>query len=68
MKVKTYSMNNMSHRDIMNVVRMINALGYGPSDYRVVYFGSHKAELKVVNKDLHWFLKSASRLARSKGA
>jgi len=67
MKVKTYSMRNMKHRDIMNIVRMANQLGFGPKDYRVVYFGSHNAELKVMNRELHWFLKSAARLERIKG-
>jgi len=51
----------------MNVVRMVNQLGFGPRDYRVVYFGSHDAELKVVNRELHWFLKSAARLERISG-
>ena len=66
MKIKTYSFSGMKQRDVVNLLNVINNLGFGPSDYRVVYFGSHSEELKVVNQELHWMLKSISKLKRRK--
>jgi hypothetical protein len=64
MKAKTYSMSSMKHRDAINLVNTLNALGFGPNDYRIVSYGSHMQELKVSNRDLHWILKSLLRLER----
>jgi hypothetical protein len=66
LRVKTYSLGDMKQRDIVNLLNAINMLGFGAQDYRVVYFGSHSKELKVTNQELHWVLKSMSKLRRVK--
>lgn len=56
----------MGDRDVINLATAIAKMGYSQEDYRVVHFGSHQAELKVTNKELHWLLKSMSKLVRQK--
>ena len=66
MKIKSYSMSKMKDRDITNLLVVMNEWGYGSNDFRVVHFGSHGVELKVMSQELHWKLKSLSRLERIK--
>ncbi len=66
MKIKSYSLSNMKNRDIVNMLNTINKMGYGPDDYRIVHFGSHASELKVMNQELHWMLKSMTKMDRQK--
>ena len=63
--VKTYKMKRMKRRDVDNLREAIRALGFSTKDYKIVYYGSHNAELKVVSRDLHWILKSLSKLERA---
>lgn len=66
MKIKSYSLEHMKDRDVANLMCVINELGFGPGDFRVIHFGSHSSELKIMNKELHWKLKSMSKLQRMK--
>ena len=66
MKIKTYSLEDMKERDLEALFQLIYMLGFSSSDYRVVYFGSHSKELKIMNSELHWVLKSISKLRRVK--
>ena len=68
MKVKTYSLEDMKDRDMINLFKVIHALGYGPESFRIVYFGSHSREMKVIDQELHWTLKSLSKLTRLKSS
>ena len=65
-KIKTYKLAGLKPRDIANVQHAISELGFGPNDYKIVHYGSHHAELKVTSKELHWMLKSISKLERTK--
>ena len=67
MRIKTYSMSSMNDRDVINMFNVFSTLGFGPMDFRVVHFGSHMTELKVMSKELNWLIKSIVKLKRIKG-
>ncbi len=65
-RFKTYSMENMKARDVLNLQTSIKKMGFKEDEYKIVYFGSHDIELKVKNQELHWMLKSINKLRRNR--
>jgi len=66
MSFKSYNMDNMKARDVLNLQVAIERMGFTHNDYKIMHFGSHSIELKVKNKELHWLIKSIAKLNRSK--
>jgi len=65
MKIKTYATHILKQRDMENIEMTIKKLGFKKRDYRIVHFGN-LWELKIINKELHWLVKSISKLERIK--
>jgi hypothetical protein len=65
-KFKSYTMDRLKARDVLNLQTAISKMGFTSSDYKIVHFGSHGIELKVRNQDLHWMIKSITKLDRKK--
>ena len=65
-KFKSYKMSNMKARDVLNLQSAIKKMGYKEGDYKIVHFGSHDIEMKIKNQELHWIIKSITKLQRQK--
>lgn len=63
---KSYSMDKMKAKDVLNIQEAIKRMGFDSSDYKIVHFGSYGIELKIQNKELHWMIKSITKLQRQK--
>jgi len=61
---KSYKMHGLKSKDVVNVQNGIKAMGFSTDDYTVVHFNS-TAELKIKNSELHWLIKSFSKLERN---
>jgi len=56
----------MKERDVSNISVAIRKMGFVDTDYKIIHFGANDIELKVTNEELHWFIKSFSKLNRAK--
>ncbi len=65
-RFKSYNMSNMKARDVLNLQSAIKAMGFKEDEYKIVHFGSHDIELKVKSQELHWMIKSITKLHRQK--
>lgn len=63
---KSYSMNGLKTKDMLNIQEAIILMGFRNDDYKIVHFGSHGVELKVTNRELHCIVKSILKLVRQK--
>ncbi len=55
--IKTIGLSELSESDIAILKENIAKLGFKESDYRIVEFGSHGAEMKIKSPFLHKILK-----------
>lgn len=65
-KVKTYSMYGLKDKDILNIQYIIMKLGFDNNDFRIFNFSDSGSELKIMNEELHWMIKSVTKLQRIK--
>ena len=59
-------MRGMKARDVLNLQTAKERMGFNGDDYKIIHFGSHGIELKIRNEELHWMIKSITKLQRQK--